>query len=128
MRALVSICAVAICFAMVGCGGEAQEEVAETPAAEEIDHSGHDHAAPAEEAITLAGTTGCGHCNYHVTESCAAAMQTAAGDIFVIDDVDEADALWAARMEGKPVTVVGSVSDVDGVQHVTMQSYELGGE
>jgi len=43
--------------------------------------------APGE--VQLAGMLGCGHCNFHTTSDCAAAMKTAKGDVYVLDGVNE---------------------------------------
>ena len=88
-------------------------------------------AQPAADAVMgaevqLAGTLGCGHCNYHVTEDCAAVVRTANGDSYVLDGVDENSELWAKRLEpGHKITVSGKIVGIEPVKHVALTSFEL---
>lgn len=79
--------------------------------------------APGE--VQLAGTLGCGHCNFHTTSDCAAAMKTANGDVYVLDGVTEGSPLWEGRTKGGPITVIGSVLEADGSKHIAMTSFEM---
>ena len=76
--------------------------------------------------IVLTGTTGCGHCNFHKTESCAVGLQTADGHIYVIDGVGEDTEVWNQRFAGKKMTLKGTMAAAqkDGLDHVQMASYE----
>jgi hypothetical protein len=83
-------------------------------------------AVPASgEAVTLVGTSGCGHCTFGVGQSCAAAMKTADGTLYVLDGVDPESDLFKSRMDSKSLKVVGQVSQQDGLNHVAMTSYEI---
>jgi hypothetical protein len=79
--------------------------------------------APGE--VQLAGTLGCGHCNFHTTSECAAAMKTANGDVYVLDGVTEKSPLFENRMKGGNITVIGNVLEADGSKHVAMTSFEM---
>jgi len=79
--------------------------------------------APGE--VQLAGTLGCGHCNFHTTSECAAAMKTASGDVYVLDGVTEKSPLFENRLKGGAITVIGNVLEADGAKHVAMTSFEM---
>jgi hypothetical protein len=126
MRALAWILTMGMILVLAGCSGSSQEEgTASDDAATAETHGTVATTETAGETVTLAGTTGCGHCNFHIGDGCAAAMKTADGTIYIIDGVDHGSDLFTKRMEEKPVTVVGTVSEIDGVQHVDLTSYEL---
>jgi hypothetical protein len=123
-------------LATLGCSGGKQASDEAAPPAETSAKvpvpSGSAEPAPAAEAaategveVTLAGTLGCGHCNYHVGSSCSAAVKTADGKIYILD-VDEDSELFTQRQSGKAVTVVGmSRAGSEGVNHLDVASYEL---
>jgi hypothetical protein len=76
--------------------------------------------------VQFAGTLGCGHCSFHVTNECAAVVKTASGEVYVLDGVDESSPLWEKRLEtGHTITVAGKLAGVEPVKHVTMTSFEL---
>lgn len=76
--------------------------------------------------VQLAGTLGCGHCNFHVTPDCAAAVKTASGEIYVLDGVQEGSDLWEKRIEpAHQITVTGAILGSDKVKHVAMTSFDL---
>lgn len=77
--------------------------------------------------VQLAGTLGCGHCSFSKGDRCSAAVQTADGDIVVLDVADDHE-LYAERFSGRAVTVDGAVAKRadDGTPHVEVTSYELG--
>ena len=75
--------------------------------------------------VQLAGTLGCGHCNFHTTTECAAAMKTAGGEVYVLDGVTEKSPLFENRMKGGAITVIGKVLQGDGAKHLAMTSFEM---
>lgn len=83
-----------------------------------------DAAVPAE--VQLAGTLGCGHCNFHVTSECAAVLRTASGESYILDGVEESSDLWAKRLEpGHKITVTGKLVGTDAIKHLAMTSFEI---
>ena len=80
--------------------------------------------APTEGEITLVGNLGCGHCTYHQGTSCAAAIQTDDGTVYLLD-VDSDSDLFTKRFDGGEVKIVGVVSERDGERHVAVASYEM---
>ncbi len=97
-----------------------------TPAATEHAVATTESGQATEGEIVLTGTTGCGHCNFHKTESCAVGLQTADGHIYVIDGVGEDTEVWNQRFAGKKMMVKGTMAAAqkDGLDHVQMASYE----
>ncbi len=83
-----------------------------------------DDAEMPADAVTLVGTTGCGHCSFGIGKACAAAMKTADGTIYVLDGVDAESDLFQHRMDGKSLTVVGVVTEGDP-EHVDVKSYRI---
>jgi hypothetical protein len=77
--------------------------------------------------VQLAGTLGCGHCSFTKGDRCSAAVQTADGDIVILDVADDHE-LYAERFSGRAVTVDGAVAKLadDGTPHVEVSTYELG--
>ncbi|MFN8547485.1 MAG: hypothetical protein U0527_05815 [Candidatus Eisenbacteria bacterium] len=117
---------------LVACGGSSKENggVAQNHAAPA---GGMTAAKPSADqamsastagAIELVGTTGCGHCNFHKTESCAVGLETADGHFYVVDGVGQDTEVWNQRFSGKKMKVKGTVAAKDGLDHVQMASYE----
>ncbi len=73
--------------------------------------------------VELKGTLGCGHCAFHKTSSCAAALKTADGKIYVIDNATPA--VMAAREDAVPAQVTGTVTEQNGILHVQATKQEL---
>lgn len=124
--------ALLLAASLAACGGSSKEKsgVAQDHSAPA---SGMSAAKPAAEqamntstegAMELVGTTGCGHCNFHKTESCAVGLQTADGHFYVVDGVGQDTEVWNQRFSGKKMKVKGTVAAKDGLDHVQMASYE----
>ena len=79
--------------------------------------------APKTETVDLTGTLGCGHCTFHKTSSCAAALKVADGKIYVIDNATPE--VMAAREDAAPAKVSGSVTEQKGVLHIQATKQEL---
>lgn len=137
MRRSTSTLLALICAAALGCGAQtASENHSKTNAASDTktaaSHgdatapSGTAAATPASMTgdMTVTGTTGCGHCTFHTTESCAFCVQSAEGKIYVVDNIQEGDKMWGARFEGKKVRIKGAVTEKDGKAHLQMASLE----
>lgn len=73
-------------------------------------------------STTLSGELGCGHCAYNVGESCSAALKTASGEIYILDNADEP---FQKRFDGGTIEVVGTVTEKDGQKHVAVESYQM---
>ena len=78
---------------------------------------------PTPATVDLQGTLGCGHCTFHKTSSCAAALKTADGKIYVIDNATPA--VMAAREDAAPAKVSGTVTEKGGVLHLQATKQEL---
>lgn len=133
----VPLAAAAIGLAL-GCGGtEKAETVAqEEPAAtEEATDASHDEMAsakvkapetPTEMAtISTTGTLGCGHCTYEVVNSCALAIKTEDGEVYLVDAGDRQDELMAIRYDGPTAAISGRVAEVDGQKVIYTDSVQL---
>ncbi len=127
MKLLSLTLVTALVFA-IGCTN-GSEDTAETTAeavtedvVEAVDQGSE---AVEAEMVTLTGKTGCGHCTFHKGESCAAALQTADGKIYLLDNIGPETDLFKKRMDGVPVTVTGTVAEREGDFHVTVASHEL---
>ena len=135
----VALAALALVF---GCSGNTAEDAsqADTPKADETamaetdSHAGHDHAADEEAAggaeaemasVTLSGTLGCGHCSYHMTESCAPAMKTADGVVYLIEGGEKQQELMDNRLDNPEVKIAGRVTEVDGQKVIYTDSVEM---
>jgi hypothetical protein len=135
-RSILSILAVALVFAWAGCSKNAPEHQEAASQMHGDAHAGQtdasqtttpdeSQAATGGAEVSLAGTLGCGHCNYHVATECAAAIKTASGDVYLIDNADKDSELFQKRYDGIQVTVNGNVSETDDVNHITMTSYKV---
>ncbi len=133
MKSMSGVLAVLLALALVGCGGSQTQEEHGATTTDETHSQAASETAPAEGApaegsmVTLTGTVGCGHCNFGKTEHCSSAIQTAAGELYVIDGVGQDDELWKLREENaKQCEVSGTVTKgEDGLMHVTMSSYKV---
>lgn len=76
--------------------------------------------------MVLTGTSGCGHCNFHIGDSCAMGLQTADGKIFILEgpSVGEGTQIWDDRMASKPLKVKGKVSERNGQAYMMVASVE----
>jgi hypothetical protein len=138
MKLLSLFCLVAL-LALTACGGgggeaestaqtgdQTADQMAETtPAGETADGS---HLAQAKmpvegETISVEGTLGCGHCNYHVGEKCSAAIQTADGAIYILDVAEDSE-WFQDRFSGKKLAVEGKVHIVDDLHHIEASSIQ----
>jgi len=127
----LSILLILALVGVVGCGQEAAENNTEQ-AAEHVED-----AAPADteaavastvsvgDELTLAGTAGCGHCNFQYGEGCAMAMKDANGIVYILDGIDEDTEAFNQRMSGKEITVVGKVTETGEPHHLAVESYEM---
>ena len=129
-KLLISLLAL---FALAACstGGSdtATQEAAQTPADTET-------ATPAETTeiaaasvqtgeIEIVGTVGCGHCTHSIGEGCSAAVQTADGAVYILEDLVAGDEPFEQRFDGKSSTVRGVSVERDGIGYVTVAGIEL---
>ena len=82
----------------------------------------------AVEMTSVTGTMGCGHCAYKVTPSCAAALQTDAGVVWILEGVEESSELFTERGDLGTVTVTGTRRAENGTHYLNVASYEVVGE
>jgi len=130
-KLLISLLAL---FALAACstGGSdtATQEAAQTPAASET------ATPPAETAeiaaasvqtgeIEITGMVGCGHCTHSIGEGCSAAVQTADGAIYILEDMAAGDEPFEQRFDGKSVTVRGVSVERGGIGYITVAGFEL---
>ena len=118
----------AIAGLALGCGTtEKAEETADHSSPADKDAHAHDTPAATEmaEATTLEGKLGCGHCNYKVGNECSLAMQTASGEVFLIEATQNQEELMAQRYDQPAVKVEGKVSEVDGLKVIYTDSVLL---
>jgi hypothetical protein len=131
MRYLAIISGMALVLA--GCGGgggeTAQDQAAEAmdTASETMESTGEAMTALAaqEGEVLLTGTMGCGHCNFHQGDSCAAAMKTTDGVVYIFDGIGAGHELFDDRKSEKPITVVGQAMDKDGQHFLTVRDYRM---
>lgn len=122
IHVITLLAAIGLTLALAGCGGSTEQEA--EPAGETTESAAMETQA-AGELVTLAGTSGCGHCDHGIGTACAMALETADGKVYVVDGIDEASGAFVHRMEGKPIEVKGTVTEVEGVAHVAMLSYDM---
>lgn len=128
-------CALLVAVTLTACGGggggsaeqpapAAQVETpAETPAPAE---TVADTTAAAQTAsITFEGTLGCGHCDHQIGTSCSAAVQTADGKVYILQEMAAGSEPFDQRFGHKPIRVTGSVVETDGIAYVKVDSYEI---
>jgi hypothetical protein len=146
MRLFVILAALAAILAFAaGCGQQkadtasnqtptpAAEQPAESHAQEAMQESPPPEGAAMKQppegvefaSMTLTGKVGCGHCTYHATESCALAMQTEDGKVYVVESAPNYDAAFGDRFSGKTITATGKVGEVDGKWVVYAEQLEL---
>jgi hypothetical protein len=123
MKALLTFSLIAVLAALAACSGggesqQAQGEVADQQAQSQakttIDEAeeavAKTEAKQLEEGseVTVVGTLGCGHCTYHVGDSCSAAIQTAEGAVYILDVAEESD-WFKDRYSGTQLEVTGKI-------------------
>jgi hypothetical protein len=141
-RITILLASVAV-LALAGCSGsgdqsaESAKQTVET-AAKDVSDAATDAAAKMQDAMAavadlapkegetlLVGTMGCGHCNFHIGDSCAAAMKTADGTVYIMEGVEAGNVLFDERKSEKPIQVVGTTTEKDGVHYVTVRQYNM---
>ncbi|RMG43934.1 MAG: hypothetical protein D6718_10910 [Acidobacteria bacterium] len=132
MRHLIALCGALLVVAAAACSGQKSEPEAQAPAAMEQPAESAAPAAATEapalevgQALSIEGTMGCGHCTFHKTDDCAAAVQTADGRVFILD-VGEDHELFTSRTDGKAVRIEGTVVDAGDPPHLTVTNYSIG--
>ena len=124
MTRIVTRTAVIVVAGAVAFAGCAKKPAASSETGKARDSEPVATPAPGGE-IQLAGNLGCGHCVFHVTSECAACVKTAAGDVYVIDGIDDKSGLWEKRLEeGHTIAVNGKVVGGDP-KHIAMTSFDL---
>ena len=99
-----------------------------TPIAGETMEAAGQSVPPADMELTemtLTGKVGCGHCTYHVTDTCALAMQTDDGKVYVIESAPDYDQTFGDRFSGKTIDVTGKVGEKDGKMLVFAEKVEV---
>jgi len=131
--ALLAIFALAACSSGGSDSATQDTEQAATEATDDHGHGAdgdHDHAEVAATPVMtgeveIAGTLGCGHCNHGVGDGCSAAVQTADGAVYILEEVGEGDDPFEQRFDGKQITVRGTAVERDGVGYVTVATFDL---
>lgn len=135
LRLALTMALIAAGGTLVGCGGSGDAPASdqqpgdathgEMSATSDATTDAGDAMGHTASPVTVAGAVGCGHCNYHMTESCQVVVKTDAGTYVVVDGVDRNGELWNERFSGKHLEVVGAMTEAGGQEHVAMQSYTL---
>jgi len=127
-KLLITLIAV---FALAGCSSGGNDTASENPTpADDAAATTESHAEVAATPVMtgqveLAGTLGCGHCTHGVGDGCSAAIQTADGAIYILEEVGEGDEPFDQRLDGKTITVRGQSVERDGVGYVTVAGFDL---
>jgi len=122
-----------LALALVACGGANESE----PAAETHDDAMAQSEVQPEvqpelqaatyavgDKVELTGVAGCGHCSYHVTDSCAMAMSV--GDVvYILDGIDDDTEAFNQRTSGKQISVVGVLTDAGDPKHIQVESHKI---
>jgi hypothetical protein len=122
----------------LGCGGSNTEQ-AETedtgnaePAAQTetmtktMDEGTATESTPVDLAsVSLQGKLGCGHCTFHIGESCALAMEAEDGNVYMLDAGERQEELMDVRYDRPEVKVAGRLAEVDGQKIIYTDSVEL---
>jgi hypothetical protein len=127
MRRILLMVPVAVIAA--GCasqesGDAASKAEAPAPAMEEPAPAVMETTPVMAEPASVSGTMGCGHCNYGVTPACSAALQTADGVVWILEEVDEQSELFQQRKELGMVSVTGTAREEAGVHYLAVTAYE----
>ena len=76
------------------------------------------------DKVELTGVAGCGHCSYHVTESCSMAM-TVGDVVYILDGIQEDTEAFNQRSSGKEISVVGVLTDAGDPKHIQVESHQI---
>lgn len=121
----------------LGCGGSQTDQTAtkeeagdhpETAAAENATPAAQD--VQTEDAAELAsvvmdGKIGCGHCTFHIGDTCSLAMEAEDGTVYLLEAGDQQAELMDVRYDRPMAKVTGRVADVDGQKVIHTDSVEL---
>ncbi|HHN75285.1 MAG TPA: hypothetical protein ENK10_08670 [Acidobacteria bacterium] len=129
MRIPILVLAV-LALLLAACGGGQQSSTPE-PSPEAA--APETPAAPAAEPVNwevgqpvdVSGTLGCAHCSYHLTDSCAAAVQSADGSYMILD-ADQESELFTKRYDKATVNIKGTIAEAGDPPKVHVESYDFG--
>ena len=136
-RIWIALPAAAMMVLVLGCGGSTEqakttaetEEPAQTESSQDIAAVTPDKVKAPEgiefASMTLEGKLGCGHCSFQVKEECSLAMQTADGEIYMIEAGDRQDELMDKRLDEPEIKIAGRVGEVEGQKVIYTDSVEL---
>ncbi len=136
-RTWITLPAAATMVLVLGCGGSTEqarttaeaEEPAQTESSQDI-AAATPAKVKAPEGIELAsmaleGKLGCGHCSFQAKEECSLAMQTADGEIYMIEAGDRQEELMDKRLDEPEIKIAGRVGEVEGQKVIYTDSVEL---
>jgi hypothetical protein len=112
-------------FALAACssgGGDSATQETETAT------EGHAEVAavPVKTGeVEIAGKLGCGHCTHGIGDGCSAAVQTADGAVYILEELGAGDEPFEKRFEGGEITFRGTSVERDGIGYVTGATFEL---
>jgi hypothetical protein len=136
---MFSLIGIAVLGLAIGCGQSGEKAADQTAANTADDHAAMDDAAevaatpgmmevPADAemaSITVEGNMGCGHCTFHVKDSCSLAMKSTDGTVYMLEAGDQQEALMETRYDEAAVLVAGRVAEVDGQKIIYTDTVEL---
>jgi len=121
----------------LGCGGSTENATTDETAAKNGEPAGKANTAMNEAAATtegaptelasvvMNGKIGCGHCTFHIGETCALAMEAEDGTVYMLEAGDQQAALMDVRYDRPQVKVTGRVAEVDGQKVIYTDSVDL---
>ena len=116
-------------FALTACGsggGDSATQETETAADHATESQAEVVAASVQTGeVEIAGKLGCGHCTHGVGDGCSAAVQTADGAVYILEELGAGDEPFEQRFDGKQITVRGTSVERDGIGYVTVATFDL---
>lgn len=76
-------------------------------------------------SMTVEGQLGCGHCSHQIGTSCSAAVQTAEGKVYILEDMAAGSEPFDQRFGQKKIRVTGTVTVNEGVSTMKVTDYQL---
>jgi len=109
-----------------GCASQESGETAHPAEKAATEAPATDAVLAGAEMASVTGTMGCGRCTSDVTPACAAALETDAGVVWILEGVDDSSRLFKDRGDLGVVTVTGTKRAEGGLHYLKVASYEVG--
>jgi hypothetical protein len=124
-RLALSYAVTLLLVASAGCGGGDSTEKAEVESSQAMASMDAARHGALGQLASFEGKLGCGRCTYEKSTTCSPAVQTADGEVYMIEAGARQDELSTHRLDRPEVKISGRVSEVNGQKVIYAENVVL---